>query len=87
MSALNLNESRTKIYGWLEPGFNFSTTRNSLYPESYNIYANRPALHWIGSTVLLRPGLRFERAYDTKVYDNGTAHNQFTFTTDLIFKF
>jgi hypothetical protein len=43
--------------------------------------------HWIGSTVLLRPGLRFERAYGAKVYDTGLRHNQFSFAMDMIFKF
>jgi hypothetical protein len=43
--------------------------------------------HWIGSTVLLRPGLRFERAYDRPAYDQGTKQNQFSMTMDVIFKF
>src|SRR5579859_6850582 len=43
--------------------------------------------HWIGSTVLVRPGLRFERAYDAGAYDSGTRHNQLSFTMDVIFKF
>jgi hypothetical protein len=43
--------------------------------------------HWIGNTVLFRPELRFERSYDTRAYDGGRKHNQFTFSTDVIFKF
>lgn len=43
--------------------------------------------HWIGNTVVFRPGLRFERAYDRSAYDSGTARNQFSFTMDLIFKY
>jgi len=43
--------------------------------------------HWIGSTVLLRPGLRYERSYDAPVYDNGTKQNQFSLAMDVIFKF
>jgi hypothetical protein len=43
--------------------------------------------HWVGTTVLLRPGLRFERAYDAPSYDVGTRHNQFSLTMDAIFKF
>jgi hypothetical protein len=43
--------------------------------------------HWIGSTVLFRPELRFERAYDAKAYDLGTKHNQLSFAMDVIFKF
>ena len=43
--------------------------------------------HWIGSTVQLRPELRFERAWDQRAYDNGRRHNQLTAASDLIFHF
>jgi hypothetical protein len=43
--------------------------------------------HWIGTTVQLRPELRFERAWDKKVYDDGRHHNQLTVASDLIFHF
>jgi Putative beta-barrel porin-2, OmpL-like. bbp2 len=43
--------------------------------------------HWIGSTVQLRPELRFERAWDRKAYDNSQRQNQLTVATDLIFHF
>ena len=43
--------------------------------------------HWFGSTVQLRPELRFDHAWDRRSYDNGTAVNQFTAATDLIFHF
>ncbi|HWY57097.1 MAG TPA: outer membrane beta-barrel protein [Terriglobales bacterium] len=43
--------------------------------------------HWIGTTVQLRPELRFERAWDQKAYDNGRRHNQLTAASDLIFHF
>jgi hypothetical protein len=43
--------------------------------------------HWIGSTVQLRPELRFDRAWDAPAYDNGAHQNQFTASTDLIFHF
>ena len=43
--------------------------------------------HWIGSTVQLRPELRFERAWDRKAYDNGQRQNQLTVASDLIFHF
>ena len=41
--------------------------------------------HWIGTTIQLRPQLRFERAWDTPAYNNGQHHNQLT--ADLIFHF
>ena len=43
--------------------------------------------HWMGTTVQLRPELRFERAWDSKAYDNGRRHNQLTLASDLIFHF
>jgi hypothetical protein len=43
--------------------------------------------HWMGTTVQLRPELRFERAWDRKAYDNGRYHNQLTAASDLIFHF
>ena len=43
--------------------------------------------HWVGSTVQLRPELRFERAWDMKAYDNGLRHSQMTVASDLIFHF
>jgi len=43
--------------------------------------------HWIGTTIQIRPELRFERAWDRKAYDNGRYQNQFTAASDLIFHF
>ncbi len=43
--------------------------------------------HWIGTTVQIRPELRFERAWDQKAYDDGRRHNQLTVASDLIFHF
>lgn len=43
--------------------------------------------HWIGSTVLWRPELRFDRAYSATPYDNGTKKNQLTFACDVILFF
>jgi hypothetical protein len=43
--------------------------------------------HWIGTTIQLRPELRFERAWDRPAYNNGQHHNQLTAASDLIFHF
>jgi hypothetical protein len=51
-------------------------TENTLYATKY-----------IGSTVMLRPELRFDHSWDARGYDNGTARNQFFFGMDLIYKF
>lgn len=51
-------------------------TENTLYATQY-----------IGSTVVLRPEVRFDHSWDKRGYDNGTARNQFFFGMDLIYKF
>jgi hypothetical protein len=51
-------------------------TENTLYATKY-----------IGSTIMLRPELRFDHSWDRRGYDNGTARNQFFFGMDLIYKF
>jgi hypothetical protein len=43
--------------------------------------------HWFGSTVQLRPEIRFDHAWDQPGYDNGQHSNQFTAASDLIFHF
>jgi hypothetical protein len=43
--------------------------------------------HWVGSTVLFRPELRFEHAYDASPYDNGTRRSQLTLASDVILFF
>jgi Putative beta-barrel porin-2, OmpL-like. bbp2 len=51
-------------------------TENTLYATKY-----------FGSTILLRPELRFDHSWDARGYDNGRARNQFFFGVDLIYKF
>jgi Putative beta-barrel porin-2, OmpL-like. bbp2/Carboxypeptidase regulatory-like domain len=43
--------------------------------------------HWVGSTILLRPEIRFDRALDRRAYDDGTRQSQFQLAMDIIFKF
>ena len=43
--------------------------------------------HWVGSTVQIRPELRFDHAWNRKSYDKGTRVNQLTFASDVIFHF
>ena len=54
-----------------------------------NRYAEETLMwgHWEGSTVLLRPEIRFDRAFDRRAYDNGTRQSQFQLAMDVIFKF
>ena len=41
MSALKLENSRTKIYGWVAGSFNFSTSAKNNFPLSYDIFPNK----------------------------------------------
>jgi hypothetical protein len=41
MQAINGNRSRTKIYGWIETGVNFSTSGHTNFPLSYAIFPNK----------------------------------------------
>ena len=43
--------------------------------------------HWIGTTVQIRPEIRFDHAWDRKAYDRGTKQSQFTVASDLIVHF
>jgi len=43
--------------------------------------------HWFGSTIQLRPELRFDHAWDRPAYNNGARTNQFTAASDLILHF
>jgi hypothetical protein len=43
--------------------------------------------HWIGSTVTLRPELRWERALDYPAYDGGHRQNQLMFAADFLWFF
>jgi hypothetical protein len=42
---------------------------------------------WIGTTILFRPELRFERSYDAPAYDDGNKKNQLTLAGDVIWFF
>jgi putative OmpL-like beta-barrel porin-2 len=57
-------------------GFATKYTENTLYATRY-----------IGSTIVLRPELRFDHSWDVSAYNGGRAKNQFFFGMDLIYKF
>ncbi len=57
MTALKRENSRTKIYGWVAPSFNYSTSANNNFPVSYDIFPN--------SVVLNQAVVYIERLPDT----------------------
>ncbi len=40
--------------------------------------------HWVGTTILFRPEVRFEHSYDRSAYDNYLKHSQLTLAGDVI---
>ena len=44
MQALNGARSKIKVYGWIEPSFNVSTSSDTLFPSGYNIFPRRVVL-------------------------------------------
>ena len=74
----------------------FFTVRNEYMNDkvgSRTGHATQYSEHAIGLTycpdklITIRPELRFDHAYDTNAYDNGTKRSQFAFITDVIFHF
>ncbi len=57
-------------------GFATKYTENTLYMTRY-----------IGTTIMIRPELRFDHSWDLAGYNGGTARNQLFFGMDLIYKF
>jgi hypothetical protein len=45
MTALNMEDSRTKVYGWAAGSVNASTSSNNNFPLSYDIFPNRVELN------------------------------------------
>jgi hypothetical protein len=45
MTALKLQNSSTKVYGWVAPSFNVSTSGSNNFPVSYDIFPNRVELN------------------------------------------
>ena len=78
-TALHLENRRTKLYGWVEPSFNVSTSPDSNYPEADNFLPN----HF----VLDRFVLIAERIPNTVQHDHVDSGFRFTnlFGTDYRF--
>src|SRR5260370_16807839 len=62
MQGLNGASSKIKVYGWVEPSVNVSTSRHTLFPSAYNIYSD--------TVVLDQAVLYIERLTDTVQTDH-----------------
>jgi hypothetical protein len=43
--------------------------------------------HWIGSTIEIRPEIRYDRSFERPAYDNGSKKDQLVTAMDFIFKY
>lgn len=44
-------------------------------------------IHWLTSSIELRPEIRFDHSYNATAYNNGTKASQLTFAADILVKF
>jgi len=56
------------------------------FPTQYSEHAIG-ITYWPDKIITIRPELRFDHAYDTNAYDNGTKRSQLAFITDVIYHF
>lgn len=98
-SSLTCTAPEYGIVNYLEYRFRpnaYLTIRNEYYNDfagQRTGYATQYSEHfvgicwWLGDVVTIRPGLRFDYAYNKLVYDNGRRYGQFTAETDMIFHY
>jgi hypothetical protein len=76
-------QSRVKVYGWLEGSFNLSTSHDSNYPATYDIYANRVELDRAVLYVERLPGTVQTDHIDWGFHLSGLFGTSYRFTTSL----
>jgi hypothetical protein len=43
--------------------------------------------HWFGTTVQIRPEIRYDHSFDRPAYDNGATKNQFIYAIDIVYHY
>lgn len=106
-TALTCTSKEQAVVNYLEKQFSkhdYLTIRNEFFDDSNGQRTGTKTRysehllgwgHWVGTTVLFRPELRFEHSYDSPAYDSpclpcgspGTKKSQFTASADMIFFF
>ncbi|HEY2461945.1 MAG TPA: outer membrane beta-barrel protein [Candidatus Acidoferrum sp.] len=81
MSALNLSDSRTKIYGWVAPSINFSTSGHNNFPVSYDIFPNKIELNQAVVYVERLPDTVQNDHFDYGFHFTGLYGTDYRFTT------
>jgi hypothetical protein len=88
-AAVNYVEKQLNLKNYLSIRTDFLDDIRGQRTGYKNRYAEETLMwgHWVGSTVLFRPEIRFDHAFDRAAYDDGTRKNQFQLAMDVIFKF
>lgn len=81
MSALKLESSRTKIYGWVAASFNFSTSDQNNFPLSYDIFPNKIELNQAVAYIERLPDTVQNTHFDYGYHVTGFYGIDYRFTT------
>ena len=81
MTALKLQDHRTKVYGWIDPSFNFSTSSTNSFPLSYDIFPNSVVLNQAVLYVERLPNTVQNTHFDFGYHVTGFFGNDYRFTT------
>jgi Putative beta-barrel porin-2, OmpL-like. bbp2 len=81
MSALHLNTSRTKVYGWVAPSINYSTSGHTNFPLSYDVFPNKIELNQAVVYVERLPNTVQKTHFDWGFHLTGLYGVDYRFTT------
>jgi Putative beta-barrel porin-2, OmpL-like. bbp2 len=81
MSALKLENSRTKVYGWVASSFNFSTSAQNNFPVSYDIFPNKIELNQAVVYIERLPDTVQNKHFDWGYHVTGFFGIDYRFTT------
>jgi hypothetical protein len=81
MTALKAENSRTKVYGWVAPSFNYSTSANNNFPVSYDVFPNSVVLNQAVLYIERLPDTVQNKHFDFGYHATGFFGNDYRFTT------
>jgi hypothetical protein len=88
-AAVNYLEKQLNLKNYLSIRSDFLDDMKGQRTGYQTRYAEETLMwgHWVGSTVLFRPEIRFDYAMDRPAYDSGKRKRQLQLAMDVIFKF